>query len=109
MARYRISIIGTQFHDKPFITFTCTVQKETAPGTWEPLLTAPANFQILTGDLQNILHGSASDEEKRAQLVTMIRSHALASDALINDQVIDELEALLPAGWPVNIILEGML
>lgn len=109
MATYRVTITGAQVLDKPFITFTCTVAKELAPGDWAELTTAPAHFQVLTRDLQNVLRRQGSDEEKRAQLVNMIRSHALASDALINDQVVDELQALLPAGWPVTITLEGML
>jgi hypothetical protein len=105
MSGYRITITGATVTSRDHLSLQCVVEKGDDAGGWEVMAGTPTALQVTTAAVLAILRRDISDADKRAELLALLRSHALALPILQGDAALDQIEALLPAGWPVTVDL----
>jgi hypothetical protein len=104
MAEYRVTVTDAQATDQEHVKLICVIQKENDAGGWDDLEGGPASIDLQTSEALAVLRREdLSDADKRAALLEQFRTAARALPILAGDRVIDQVEALLPSGWPVTV------
>ena len=100
---YRITITGASPTPKEEIALICTIQQSEDGETWTALEGAPASMELPLSAVRGALRAPGGEAEQRAELQELIRTTARSLPILIGAVAVKQLEALLPAGWPVTV------
>jgi type II secretory pathway component PulC len=104
VANYRITITDAQATVRDYIKLVCTIQKENDVGGWDDLQGGPSSVNLQTSEALTVLRRQdLTDGEKRAALLEQMRTAARGFPIIAGDVAVDQIEALLPGGWPVTV------
>ncbi len=101
---YRIIITDTTPTDTGMIRFGCLIESDKT-GTWQALPAAPLYIDIRAEQLLAVIRQPLNAAEKRAELLATFKSHTRALPLLIAAIAIDQIDTLLPVGWPITVNL----
>jgi hypothetical protein len=100
---YRIVITGGRASAEN-VALDAYVEREDGE-EWVPLAHSYRTV-ILNGDaVLAITQGTGTDAQKRAALIALFKASIPALQFIDSATAFSELEALLPAGWPVTVVL----
>ena len=102
---YRVVISGAEATDRELLRLGCAVEYSADGETWSALEGAPTSMALSLSAVRDVLRGDLDDVEKRVALLEMVRTTARALPAFRGLVAVEELEELLPAGWPVTVTL----
>ena len=103
---YRITVTGAQATDREYIALGCVIEQSDDGENWVSLEGAPSTIALPLSHVQGALRvpsGLAADQ--RAALLDLVRKEVRRLPVMRGVWAIEQIEDLLPAGWPVTVAL----
>ena len=105
MADYRVRVESGEAAANGDIHLDVYVEKETDTDVWEPIPLGHRTMVLNGAAVMAITGGAGTDAQKRAALLELFRAEAESWGIAESDEAYNALYDLLPAGWPVSVVL----
>jgi len=107
MAEYRVRVESGAPTAGGDVDLDCWIEREsTTPGVWDVVPNGHRTMRLDGASILAITAGAGTDAQKLSALAALFKATALEWGIDEADDAYNQLYALLPAGWPVNVGLE---
>uniref|UniRef100_A0A6M3J143 Uncharacterized protein n=1 Tax=viral metagenome TaxID=1070528 RepID=A0A6M3J143_9ZZZZ len=105
MATYRARVLGSEAAANGDVHLDVYIQRETEPAVWVDVPNGHRTMVLNGRAVLAITESAQTDAQKRAALVELMRQTAAAWGIDESDEANEQLTALVPGGYPVNVTL----
>ena len=82
------------------------IEKSVDGESWALVAGAPGTVDLKASDVLGALRGEQAGDRRALLVVGLLREQVRAHPALLVDRLIDQVEEVLPDGWPVVVSLD---